>query len=71
MYTVIPWQIIKRSHAEASDDRSLPLLGQQLLPDTFLGSQWLLHLMGVEEAIHQHTGMTFSYQVNPREKNPL
>ena len=47
-YTVIPWQIIKWSHAEAGYDRSLPLLGQQLLPYTFLGSQWLLHLMGVK-----------------------
>lgn len=45
---VIPRQVIKRSHAKTGDDRSLPLLGQQLLPHTFLGSQWLLYLMGVE-----------------------
>lgn len=46
---VIPRQIVKRSHSEAGDNGALPLLGQQLLPYTFFGSQWLFHLMRGEK----------------------
>lgn len=69
MYTVVPRQIIKWSHAEAGDDCSLPLLWKQLLPYTLLGSQWLLHLMGTEGdyVINQH----IFYQVNLRRKKNL
>lgn len=49
MYEVVPRQIIKWGHAEAGDNRSFPLFGKQLLPHAFLGSQWLLHLMGLGE----------------------
>lgn len=46
---VIPRQIVKRSHSKAGDNGALPLLGQQLLPYTFFGSQWLFHLMRGEK----------------------
>lgn len=51
MCAVIPRQIIQWGHAEAGDDRSLPLLGKQLLPHAFLRSQRLLHLTGVEAVL--------------------
>lgn len=50
---VKPGQVIEWSHAEAGDDCSLPLLGEQLLPHALLGSQWLLHLVGGEEGVER------------------
>lgn len=40
----LPWQVVKWSHSKAGDNRPLSLFGQQLLPNTFFGSQRLLHL---------------------------
>jgi hypothetical protein len=44
MVGCIPGQVVERSHPETGHHCPLPLLGQQFVPDSLLGSQRLLHL---------------------------